>query len=51
MQHSKKFKKVKGYYDSGLWSKSKVHDAVVHSWITAEEYEEITGEPFEEVDE
>lgn len=51
MQHSKKFKKVKGYYDSGLWNKSKVHDAVFHSWITAEEYEEITGDPFEEVDE
>ena len=47
--HSKKFKKVKGYYDSGLWSKSKVHDAVVHGWITAEEYKEITGEPYEEV--
>ena len=49
--HSKKFKKVKGYYDSGLWNIGKVRDAVVHGWITAEEYEEITGEPYEEVSE
>lgn len=42
--HSKKFKKVKGYYDSGLWSKSKVHDAVAHGWITESEFLEITGE-------
>lgn len=47
--HSKKFKKVKGYYDSGLWNIGKVRDAVVHGWITAEEFEEITGEPYKEV--
>ena len=44
---SKNFEKVKGYYDKGLWSKHKVHNAV-GKWITAEEYELITGEPFEE---
>ena len=44
--HSKNFEKVKKYYDNGLWSKAKVHNAV-GKWITAEEYEEITGEPFE----
>lgn len=48
MQHSKKFKKVKGYYDSGLWSINKVHDAVEHGWITPEEFDEITGEPYVE---
>ena len=48
MTHSKKFEKVKGYYDSGKWSKSRVHDAVGAGWITAEEYEEITGEAYEE---
>lgn len=46
---SKKFAKVKKYYDEGLWSKRQVHDAVVKGWITAEEYEIITGEPYEEV--
>lgn len=45
--HSPKFEKVKGYYDSGLWSKKRVHDAVVKGWITAEEYAEIVGEPYE----
>lgn len=45
---SKKFTKVKRYYDEGLWSKRQVHDAVVKDWITAEEYEIITGEPYEE---
>ena len=46
MKHSKHFEKVKGYYDSGLWSKSRVR-AAVGKWITAEEYEEITGEVYE----
>ena len=34
---SNKFRKVKNYYDSGLWSKSRVHDAVGKGWITADE--------------
>lgn len=46
---SKKFAKVKKYYDEGLWSKRQVHDAVVKGWITAEEFEQIVGEPYEEV--
>ena len=45
MEHSKKFALVKGYYDSGRWSRRKVYDAVGR-WITATEYEEITGEPY-----
>ena len=45
--HSKNFEKVKNYYDKGLWDKNRVHNAV-GKWITAEEYEEITREPYEE---
>lgn len=45
--HSTKFEKVKRYYDSGLWNKTMVRNAVVKGWITAEEYEIITGEVYE----
>ena len=44
---SPKFKRVKTYYDTGRWSKSMVHDAVVKGWITAEEYKLIIGEDYE----
>lgn len=44
-EHSQKFEKVKSYYDKGLWNKTMVHNAV-NRWITADEYEEITGEAF-----
>lgn len=46
VKHSKNFNKVKKYYDNGLWNKEMVYN-VVGKWITAEEYEEITGEPYE----
>jgi len=39
------FDRVKIYYDKGLWSKERVYN-VVGKVITAEEYEEITGEPY-----
>ena len=39
------YDKVKMYYDKGLWSKERVYN-VVGKVITAEEYEEITGEPY-----
>ncbi len=49
-EHSKNFEKVKKYYNSGLWSEERVRNAVTHPtsnpWITAEEYEEITGQPY-----
>ena len=45
---SPKYMKVKMYYDRGLWSIDKVRNAVVKGWITAEEFEEITGEAYEE---
>lgn len=44
---SKHYEKVKGYYDKKLWSKTRVYNAV-GKWITAAEYEEITGETYEE---
>ena len=44
---SPKFNKVKNYYDKGLWNKQMVANAVVKGWITAEEYEIITGESYE----
>ncbi|MBQ2428881.1 MAG: XkdX family protein [Ruminococcus sp.] len=44
---SKKFAKVKRYYDEVLWTKAMVANAVAKGWITAEEYEIITGEPYE----
>ena len=45
-EHSPKFALVKGYYDNGQWKKAAVKNAVVKGWITAEEYEEITGEVY-----
>lgn len=45
--HSPKYAKVKKYYDKGIWNIDMVQDAVVKGWITAEEFEEITGEPYE----
>lgn len=44
---SKNFKKVKNYYDKGLWNEERVKVAV-GKWITAAEYEKITGEKYEE---
>lgn len=44
---SKKYELVKRYYDQGLWSRARVRNAVVKEWITAEEYELITGEVYE----
>ena len=45
-EHSEKFYDVKGYYDSGMWKKKAVKNAVVKGWITAAEYAEIVGEPY-----
>ena len=44
---SKHFKKVKSYFDSGLWSIERVRNAVLKGWITAEEFKAITGEEYE----
>ena len=47
MEHSKNFYKVKNYYDSSLWNKEMVYNAV-GKWITKAEYKEIVGEPYKE---
>lgn len=47
MEHSPKFELVKSYYETGRWSKKAVRNAVIKGWITAEEYEEITGEEYD----
>lgn len=41
-EHSPKFAQVKTYYDTGMWSKEQVRNAVGR-WITEEEAEEIIG--------
>lgn len=46
VEHSEKFEIVKERYDNDLWSKTYVYNAVGR-WITATEYEEITGETYE----
>lgn len=49
---SANFEKVKNYYENYLagikpaWNKQRVYN-VVGKWITPEEYEIITGEPYE----
>lgn len=45
MEESKNFRKVKQYYDMGLWNLAKVM-AAVGKWITQDEYAEITGSPY-----
>jgi len=40
------FEKIKGYYDSKLWRKPMVWDAVAKGKITDLQYTEITGEPY-----
>ena len=46
MEHSKKYEKVKYYYDNGYWNIEMVRNAVVKGWITEEEFAEITGENY-----
>lgn len=51
MKHSKKYEKVKEYYDKGYWDIRKVHDAVTHGWITEKEFKEITDYDYEPTEE
>lgn len=51
MEHSKKYDKVKGFYDTlydgkRLWDIGRVRNAVKKGWITADEFKEITGEAY-----
>lgn len=43
-EHSRRFDKLKQYYDAGLWTAANLKMAVKKKWITQEEYDEIVGE-------
>ena len=43
---SDKVQKVCGYYEAETWNIQMVWDAVDRGWITDDDYEDITGEPF-----
>ena len=43
---SKNFEKVKRFYDAGLWTLGMTWNTV-DRWITADEYQEITGKEYE----
>jgi hypothetical protein len=46
-EHSPWFEKIKGYYPA-FWNIEMVRNAVKKGKITAEEFEEITGEKYEQ---
>ena len=41
--HSRMFEKIKKWYNDGVWSAKRVHDAVIMGKITQEECDEILG--------
>lgn len=43
---SRKFKKVKEFFDDGFWTVEMVRNSVIKGWITEEEFFEITGEAY-----
>lgn len=43
---SRKFEKVRNYYEKNLWTKEQVANAVKKGWITADEYRDITGDDY-----
>ena len=45
---SKMYKKIKEYYNTGLWSEVRVRNMVVKGVITEEEYASIVGKEYEE---
>ena len=45
------FAKIKKFYKLGLYTKAQVAQFVVKGVITAEQYEQITGEPYVEPEE
>ena len=40
---SEKFEKSKKYYDLGLWDETQLRKAVAKNWISASEFQQITG--------
>ena len=45
---SKMYEKIKVYYDTGLWSKTRVRNMVIKEIITEEEYASIVGKEYDE---
>ena len=45
---SNNFIKIKEFYDTGLWNKTRVNNMVIKGVITQEEYMDIVGEEYEE---
>lgn len=43
---SKNYNKVKEYYDKSLWTIDMLKNAVIKTWITAEEFKTITGQTY-----
>ena len=41
------FGKIKKWYESGMWTKKMVRNAVLEGKITEDEYTKITGEAYE----
>ena len=46
MAQSAKYAMVKEFYDNGVWSDSRVKNAVAKGWITEAEYKSITGKTY-----
>lgn len=44
--HSDNFEKVKRFYTLKVWNETRVRNAVKMSWITEEEFTEITGNDY-----
>lgn len=44
-----KFEKYKAWYEAGMWTKKMLRNVVVKGALTPEEYELITGDPYEDV--
>ena len=42
------YERLKRLYKSGKLDKGGLANAVIKAWITAKQYKEITGEPYEE---
>lgn len=47
--HSDKYDDVLALYKNRIWNITRVKNAVIKNWITPQEFQEITGEPYEEV--
>lgn len=42
-----KFAEYKYYYELGIWTEKRIHDAVTKGKLTAEEYTKITGKTYQ----